>query len=158
MKNDQIVLDLMRRVLTLEQEVANLKTKVMDETSITTGGTKGKKGRDTTKYILEGKKYGKSRLVHAVVKKYVRDNPATSADELLSIFDKSLQGPIGVIRILDEVKASYPDYARRFFIKPNELIKTATKDCIVCNQWDIDNIEGFLTRTKEIGYNITIVK
>ena len=32
------------------------------------------KGRDTTKYILDGKKYGKNRLVLRIVQKYMLQN------------------------------------------------------------------------------------
>lgn len=167
MNYDKVILELMSRIVTLEEEVATLKKKVSiievsdeDISEIDTDETESinSTGRDTTKYILDGKKYGKNRLVLAVVKKYMKENPDTTAEELLEIFDKSLQGSLGVVRILDEVKVNYSDYKTRFFMLPNEQIKTSTKNCVVCTQWGIANIGNIVTRAKQLGIDIAIVK
>lgn len=161
MNYDRLILELMERVSVLEDEVGELKKKVSEqapEDETYSSGSTDSAGRDTTKYILDGRKYGKNRLVLAVVKKYMESNPNTTADELLEIFDKSLQGSLGVVRILSEVKANYTDYKTRFFTLPDELIKTATEDCAVCSQWGIGNIGNILSRAKQLGIDITIVK
>ena len=75
MNYDRVILELLDRVSALEEIVAELKTnttakdnvlldKVDDSASVFNG-------RDTTKYIFDGKRYGKNRLVLAVVQKYV---------------------------------------------------------------------------------------
>ena len=52
--------------------------------------------RDKTKYMFNGKVYPKNRLVLAIIKEYVeKHNP--SFQELSSVFDKSLQGSLGVV-------------------------------------------------------------
>lgn len=161
MNYDRLILELMERVSVLEDEVGELKKKVSEqepEDETYSNGSTDSAGRDTTKYILDGRKYGKNRLVLAVVKKYMENNPNTTADELLEIFDKSLQGSLGVVRILSEVKANYSDYKTRFFTLPDELIKTATKDCTVCSQWGIANIGNILSRAKQLDIDITVVK
>lgn len=162
MNYDRIILELLARVSTLEGEVTNLKERVLvmdePETEEYSNGSIDSTGRDTTKYILDGKKYGKNRLVLAVVKKYMANNPSTTGEELLEIFDKSLQGSLGVVRILDEVKINYSDYKTRFFVLPDEQIKTATKNCVVCTQWGIANIGNIVTRAKQLGIEITVVK
>ena len=93
MNYDRIILELMDRVSVLEDEVATLKENnntdisnedMDDDTVITKMSTTGK---DTSKYIFEGKKYGKNRLVLAVVNKYMEMNPNISAIQLIMTFD-----------------------------------------------------------------------
>ncbi|MDR1828303.1 MAG: hypothetical protein LBR29_08235 [Methylobacteriaceae bacterium] len=112
---------------------------------------------DRTQYLFDGRLHGKNRLVLAVVQKYVFDHPGISAEKLMMVFDRSLQNPgtLGVVRILDDVKRSCSDYERRFFIKSGEVIKTSSKDCVVCTQWAAHyNIEKFLDKAKSLGYDI----
>lgn len=127
MNYDRIILKLLDRVSALEDEVEVLKKGMSKNTetneNIKTESnyqqSKNLMGRDTTKYLLDGKRYGKNRLVLAIVKKYMEEHPDVSSDELMSVFDRSLQGSLGVVRKLDEVKASYSDYKRRFFCLEN---------------------------------------
>lgn len=170
MNYDRVILELLNRVSTLEEAVAQLKSAVADSadnspeqqhidsadeqddispTSLT--------GRDTTKYIFDGKRYGKNRLVLAVVQKYVSINPGISAEKLLTTFDKSIQGSLGVIRLAKEVQYSYSDYERRFFFQPNEIIRTSTDDCVVCTQWGKFNIGNFVARAEQLDMHIQIV-
>ena len=113
--------------------------------------------RDKTKYLLGGAKYGKNRLALAIVKEYLRRSPSISADVLMAIFDKSLQGSLGVIRTLEDAKESYADYEKRFFCKPNEIIRTRNKECVVCSQWGVSNINNIIIRARELGINVTIL-
>ena len=161
MNYDRIILELMDRVAALEEEVALLKAGKNEEVETQDGFTDNNfevnGGRDTTKYILDGKRYGKNRLVLAIVKKYVHENDGMTAAKLMMIFDKSLQGSLGVIRTLEDVKNSYSDYERRFFCQPNEIIQTSTGPCVVCTQWGKFNINNLIARAKELGIEITII-
>lgn len=112
------------------------------------------KGKSTA---LDEERYGKNRLVLAVVKKYVKENNGITAAELMMVFGKSLQGSLGVVRTLDDVKNSYLDYERRFFCKPNEVIQTSTEVCVVCTQWAKFNINNLIARAKELEIQITTV-
>lgn len=164
MNYDRIILELIGRVAALEDEVQKLKSAQIndieesDSDDLVVEGATVSTGRDTTKYIFEGKKYGKNRLVLAIVKKYMGDNPETSANELIRIFDKSLQGSLGVVQKLADAKQNTTDYKTRFFALPIEVIKTSTDDCVVCNQWGIANIGNMIARANHLGYEITIVK
>lgn len=163
MNYDRVILELMERVSVLEDEVEALKSKFYndedaEETEDIFGMSSDSAGRDTTKYILDGKRFGKNRLVLAIVKKYMKEHPDTTSEQLLSTFDRSLQGSLGVVRELDEVKRSYSDYERRFFISSNEVIRTATETCVVCTQWKKDNIGNMVARAKQLGIEITSVK
>lgn len=173
MNYDRIILELMGRVAVLEDEVKMLKAEqenrktdlnihdnLFDKESVVVqvrDSGQSYNGRDTTKYILDGKRYGKNRLVLAVVKKYMEQNPNVSSGKLMLVFDKSLQGALGVIRTLQDVKDSYSDYERRFFCQPDEIIHTATEDCVVCTQWSKFNIDSIIARAKELGINITVL-
>ena len=93
MNYDRIILDLINRVSALEDNMRNLKTRNANKSSETESTF-----RDTTKYILDGKRYGKNRLVLSIIRKYMTISSNVSAEELTQVFDKSLQGSLGVVR------------------------------------------------------------
>lgn len=163
MNYDRIILELIDRVSALEDEVTYLKRGMMqnnvykDDSELQLTAQKDK-GRDKTKYILDGKKYGKNRLVLAIVQKYMLLHPDTSTEELQVVFDRSLQGSLGVVRRLDEVSYGYADYERRFFTAENEKICTTDGICVVCTQWGSGNITAMLRRAEQLGMSIEIIK
>ena len=78
----------------------------------------------------------------------------------MATFDKSLQGSLGVVRTLADAQDLYDTEAeckRRFFCKPDEIIKTKTEDCVVCSQWGVSNIDNIIARAKELGINVTTI-
>ncbi|MBE5936082.1 MAG: hypothetical protein E7262_09870 [Lachnospiraceae bacterium] len=166
MNYDRIILELLDRVSSLEEEVKELKrnqNKVKDyqnDTNVNNdfGSSRDSYGRDTTKFILDGKRYGKGKLVHAIVDKYVSLNPNITASQLMLTFDRSLQGSYGVVRTLDDVKVNCSDYSRRFFTSPEYIIHTSTEDCVVCSQWGTFNIGNILARADQLGIEIQIIK
>lgn len=160
MNYDRIILELIDRVSALEDEVKQLKNErsVSTETEQETAAQSHSGGRDTTKYILDGKKYAKNRLVLAVVQKYMEMHHGISASELIGAFDKSLQGSLGVVRTLDDVERNCSDYKTRFFANPDELIQTRTQPCVVCTQWGIANIGNLVTRAAQLGIEIQAVR
>lgn len=122
-------------------------------------GNYGRGMRDTTKYIFNGVLYCKGRLVLAVIKKYMEDHPNTTAEELKNVFHSSLQGSNGIIKTYKEVIDFYGNRCnKRFFIRPEEIISTSTEDCVVCNQWGYYNIENFITRAKQLNFEIQKVE
>ena len=167
MNYDRLILDLLSRVSALEDKVAALeKMSVSDGESFNNDGEllansrvtrRVYSGRDTTKYILDGKKYGKNRLVLAIVQKYMEMNDNVSSAKLMLVFDRSLQGSLGVIRTIDDVRNDYSDYQRRFFCQPDEIVRTTTEDCVVCTQWGKFNIDNIIARAKELGIIVTAI-
>ena len=107
MNYDRIILELLDRVSALEDEVKKLKEErtsaAQEITPEENEPVVSSSGRDTTKYMLDGKRYAKNRLVLAVVQKYMEMHPDISASELIGAFDKSLQGSLGVVRTLSDV-------------------------------------------------------
>ena len=160
MNYDRIILELMDRVAALEEEVATLKSQVATSdapSAPTVAEAPNYNGRDKTKYMLNGVRYGKNRLALAIVTEYCKCVPNVTAATLMATFDKSLQGSLGVIRTLSDVKKSYDDYERRFFCQPGEIIHTQTEECVVCTQWGIANIGNIIARAKELGINVTAI-
>lgn len=162
MNYDRIILELLDRVSALEDEVKKLKEERTSAAQEITPEEKepvvSSSGRDTTKYMLDGKRYAKNRLVLAVVQKYMEMHPDISASELIGAFDKSLQGSLGVVRTLSDVEKNCSDYKTRFFANPEEQIQTRTQPCVVCTQWGIANIGNILTIAQQYGIEITPVR
>ena len=75
MNYDRIILELLDRVSALEDEVKKLKEErtsaAQEITPEENEPVVSSSGRDTTKYMLDGKRYAKNRLVLAVVQKYM---------------------------------------------------------------------------------------
>lgn len=175
MDYDRIIIELMNRISILEEKVELLENsnlpveetnKQSNQTFLPASKAKADEmpkqyssptynTRDSTKYMFDGARYGKNRLVLAIVKKYVDSHPNISSDELISTFDKSLQGSLGVVRTVQDVKQSYTDSERRFFLRPNEVIDTSTEQCAVCTQWGSFNIGNIIARARELGMTIT---
>lgn len=166
MNYDRIILELLERVSVLEEEVRLLKSNKSTISPLTEQGESIEKsysiptsnGRDTTKYMLDGVRYGKNRLVLAIVKKYMESHPNTSASSLMLTFDKSLQGSLGVIRTVADVRISYSDSEKRFFLRNEEIIKTTTEPCAVCSQWGSFNINNAIARAKELGIDVKVLR
>jgi len=110
----------------------------------------------TRKYLFEGVWYNKSRLVLAVVKAYVRDNPSVSYSELLRAFPKELQGSYGVILTYAEANSRTKELRKRFFADHPIHLQDGNV-VLVCTQWgsgSIGNIEKFIRRADFLGYKI----
>ena len=111
---------------------------------------KGKK--DITKYnFKENKNLGKGRLVLAVVKDYVENNPEISFEELLLVFPSELRSVYGVFARTEEVEEKHQV---RYFMKDADRIALSDSTIAVCNQWGITNIDPFLEVCKKLGLEI----
>lgn len=105
---------------------------------------------DRIKYKFNEHIYGTARLVLAVVKKLIQDNPGITYQELEQKFPKRLQGSLGVIIKLDKIKDN-----KRFFISTDDVITLSDGIKIaVCSQWDKNNIREFINKVKELGYHV----
>ncbi|MDY5440339.1 MAG: hypothetical protein SPG06_06260 [Eubacteriales bacterium] len=157
MEHQDLILDMLSRILKLEKEVANLKEEIKfyknnlsipsmipDERPLQ---------RDKTRYMFKGNVYLKNKLVLAVVKDYVLKHQSITCNELKTVFDKSLQGSIGVIEY-ENIAKQRKDYTVRFFAKDDEVLKLIDGNMLVCSQWGVLNICNFLKRAEQLGYII----
>lgn len=161
MEYDQIILDLLNRVIKLEIEVAHLKA-ISEEQNLSHPGNtqcshRLREQRDKTRYLFNGNVYLKNRLVLAVVTEYANEHSNITRDQLKNVFDKSLQGSMGVVENA-ECAIRRSDYVVRFFTKGDEILHLADGDMYVCSQWGILNIVNFISRAKRLGYEIEAIK
>lgn len=110
------------------------------------------KQRDKTKYLFNGGVFGKSQLVLAVVTHFVSEHKNITFEELANTFHKSLQGSLGVVQKHSFVLGK-SDASKRWHMANPIALKNA--QAVVCTQWGSFNIPLFLTRAKELGYQIT---
>ena len=108
------------------------------------------KNKDYTKYIFNGQKFGKNRLVLAVIRDYVEKNPTVTCSELRTKFPHSLQGR-ETFTTETEAKQK-PD--RRNFIEPDELITLTDETIAVSTQWGLANINPFIDHCRKMNIEI----
>ena len=115
------------------------------------------KTKDFSKYSFLGKTYGKSRLVLAVVKKYVEDHHPATFDELEKAFPSSIQGSLGVVRRIEDVSEKYKGNGgvKRYFVD-DIIILASGEQVIVCTQFGAPNTEKFVEHViNKLGYAIS---
>lgn len=157
----RVILEMLSRIKKLEEEVDRLKAGSRadsDANELFAHGdinTVGK--RDTTRYMFNGAVYAKNRLVLAVVKAYVAENCSIKRNQMKEVFERSLQGSIGVVENKEIAQERF-DYNVRFFAKPEETIHLVDGDMFVCSQWGIMNISNFLKRATMLGFQIEIIR
>ena len=103
--------------------------------------------RDYSKYMFEGKTYGKGKLVLAVVQKYVADNPTVTFEDLQKTFPDMLQGSKGVVRLFDSVSPEdrgENGAIKRYYVNNDEIIKLNGLKVLVSDQWGAGNVEKFI--------------
>lgn len=146
-----ILNNIIKRIEVLEHSVnilLNPKTK-----SFTPYDNDEKTQRDKTKYMFNGKIYSKNKLVLAVVNEYVLQNPSVNYDKLSQVFDKSLQGSLGVVRLYNDI-LNRQDADKRFFTN-NAIMLTSGEKVVVCTQWGLFNITRFILRANNLNFTIT---
>jgi len=106
--------------------------------------------RDRSKLSFKGEKYGKGRLVLAIVSQYVKDHPKATYAELKEAFPDSLHS-LGVVRPVTTAKKASSDH-KRFFT--DNVIKLADKAVAVCADFGKSNIGKFLKHASGLGYKV----
>ena len=155
MEYQELILDMLNRIVKLEKEVELLKKektpseKISKETFIEESPAQ----RDKTRYMFNGNVYLKNKLVLAVVKDYVSKNQIITCNELKTVFDKSLQGSIGVVEY-EHIAKQRKDYQVRFFAKEDEILQLIDGNMFACSQWGVLNISNFIKRAEQLGYKI----
>jgi hypothetical protein len=112
------------------------------------------KNKDYTKYVFNGQKFGKNRLVLEVIKKYIEANPATTFSQLKVKFPDSLQGR----ETFTTEKEAKQKRDRRNFIEPDELITLTDETIAVSTQWGLKNIKPFIDHCRQLGFDIKITQ
>ncbi|MBR5469755.1 MAG: PD-(D/E)XK nuclease family protein [Paludibacteraceae bacterium] len=107
--------------------------------------------RDFSKYSINGSgKFGKNRMVQAVVNKYLEEHQDTTIAELKQIFPDNLQGSLGVIRTMQDTIKDYSRYYEAEHPKTKEKF-------FICNQWGGNTI-NFVDHVNAANLGIRIEK
>ena len=119
-----------------------------------------KKGKDNTKYFFNGKLLGKTPLVRAVIKEYIKNNNNMTLDELQKKFPGELQHYKGykfcvIENIIEEYAEAERINGKRFNMKDTVVLKSG-QNIVICNQWGIGNINKFIDRARELEFEITV--
>lgn len=107
--------------------------------------------RDYTKYSVKGLGEGlnKRQVVLHVLRNYIkRLNPDFSA--LSETFPPTIQGSLGVFQLMSDVTDP-----KRFNVNEPLTLGDGLR-IVVTNQWGKSNIESFINRAVELGYDIQI--
>lgn len=116
---------------------------------------KGKK--DYSKFEFQGQKYNKGKLVHKVLKTFAEQNPTLTFVDFEQVFPKSIQGSSGVFTNQEEARKIFNETNRkRYYIKPEELIKLSDSIIASCNQWNPHNIKVFIDHVNGMNWNLKI--
>lgn len=111
--------------------------------------------RDLTKYLFEGERLHKSRLVLAVVNAYLRDHPTTNMEQLEAVFPRKLQG--NAVFTTSELGREILQRTgkKRHFVEEDETVRLADgKEIAVSSMWGVGNLNRFLPCARELGYEI----
>ena len=155
MEYQELILEMLNRIVKLEKEVELLKKEKISSEVISkeTFVEDRPVQRDKTRYMFNGNVYLKNKLVLAVINDYVSKNQVITCNELKTVFDKSLQGSIGVVEY-EFIARQRKDYRVRFFEKEDEILRLVDGNMLVCSQWGILNISNFIKRAEQLGYKI----
>lgn len=112
------------------------------------------KNNDYTKYIFNGHKLGKGRLVLAVIKDFVEKNPTITYSQLKAKFPDNLQGR----ETFTTETVAKQKRDKRNFTEPDELITLIDETIAVSTQWGIMNINPFINHCKTMNIYIIITQ
>ncbi len=120
--------------------------------------------KDFTRYSFDGKtNLPKNRLVLEVIKKYVQDHPDATFDQVRKIFPRSINGSIEIVELLEKIQEKKSKRVL-FFVGKDEPIQLANGEIIVVTtEWGnnnsngIPNIQDFIKKSEELGYEISFV-
>jgi hypothetical protein len=114
--------------------------------------------KDFSKFKFNGNFYNKGRLVNAVIKKVVEDNPKITFAELKQKFPDRIQGSMGVFDLKEKAEEIYERTNRiRYYIKPDEVIQLVDSVLIsTSTQWNPNNMKALIEQAKKEGYNVEV--
>ena len=112
--------------------------------------------RNNDKYRLndDTEEFGKGRLVRAVIKLYVEQNPTVTYKQLKEKFPDTLMKRFGVFEEISKAK-EISGKRDRYFFKAEQIVKLGDKKQIaICSQWTATLIIAFIETATKLGFKI----
>lgn len=113
---------------------------------------KTKTHHDHGKFLFNGEKLGKGRLVLAIIKKMALKNPNLTKDQLMDDFARTK-----VHTSFDIVMPVNKAHNTRYFLNKDSVLTIENKKVAVTNQWGIDNIYYFIKIARKMGFSIRAI-
>ena len=135
----------------LEDEIAVARENT-EKSKTSYGKNEGK--RDMRKFRFKGEHHTKGGLVHAVITEFVSKRKNISLAKLKESFPDELLQRFGVVQEIAKAKQFASGGRDRYFMQDERVIKLKDKKIVVCNQWTSENIKGFLTAARKLGFDI----
>lgn len=115
-----------------------------------------KKKKDISRYRFNGSEYCKRKLVLVCVKYLIERENIRDYSKITELFPPYVQGALGVVRKIEEAER-YTGASKRFFFGDDDVIHLRDCDCVICSQWEAQNIERFVNLAKDLGLDIAPV-
>lgn len=160
-QNDEFLLskinELERKVFELEKRVKALEGEknILDIVSPDeTGLEEGLQNTRTERYIFDGNVYKKSRLVLAVIKKYVDQHPGITVDELNNAFpSRVFKSSYSCVMDVNLIPQKQIKPVKRYFVDETIQLNDGT-NVAVCTQWGYNTKYFIEYVTKKYGFVI----
>jgi hypothetical protein len=148
---DQVLIDVQQIIPLPEAE--NYQVKIRQQTEERREARKSLK--DYTQYIFNKSYYNKRKLVLAVISFWIKDKQPNTIAELIKAFPQEIRGG-GLFLPYEEADEIYKRQGiPRHFLDDNELVRFSNEECYaISNQWGKGNIEKFIARSRELGFEI----
>ena len=144
--------ELERKYAQMSRDIASIKM-ALDIKKTRKAETQMPARKDITRYHFDGKQTNKRHLVLNCIKKYIQDSGIHDAEKLLEIFPDYIQGPLGVIRAVEDAE-KYSSPEDRYFFADNDVLRLQTGIFVISKDWTVNNIGKFIEVMETLGYEI----
>ncbi len=113
----------------------------------------GKQGK--SKFLFNGLEYAqKGRLVHAVVKRFIEENPDVTIESLDKTFNVTTRKFVATLEEAMTILDSNGKAGGNYYTKPEDVISSKNGKVVVGNYWPMKFFTVFMDTVKKIGYSV----
>lgn len=113
-----------------------------------------KSDRDYSKWVFDGQRLGKGKLVHSIIKAILKKNPGHTMDSLKKVFPDELVPNYGVISDASAARKRSTD-KKRYFVLPDQILTLrGGRKIAVTNQITTRNLTPILRAAKSLGISV----
>lgn len=150
-KDNEVLIDVQQIIPLPEAE--NYQVKIRQQTEERREARNSHK--DYSQYLFQNNLYNKRKLVLAVISAWIEKNKPQNFLELIKSFPQEIHSG-GLFLQYSEAEEMYKRQGiLRHFLDDNEIVKFLNGECYaISNQWGKGNIEKFVMRSRELGFEI----